>query len=84
MTCTLTPGKIVFLWNLGDLWGYVQLNIHQLDDSRITGPELDSLYPRMGQGRRGKDPSWLNTCFSVLSGHFLLLKKDGPPSVQIL
>lgn len=78
---TPTPGKILFPWSLGDLWGYVHLNVHQLDYSRITGTERDSLYPGMGQGRRGKDLSWLNASLSILSGHLCLLKEDGPPAV---
>lgn len=81
---TPTPGKILFPWSLGDLWEYVRLNVHQLDYSRIIGTELDSLYPGMGQGRRGKDLSWMNTSLSVLSGRLRLLKKDGPPSVWFL
>lgn len=40
--------EILFLWSLEDIWGYMHLNIHQIDYSRAIGTELDSLYPRMG------------------------------------
>lgn len=76
---TPNPGKILFPWSLGDLWGYVHLNVHQLDYSRIMGTEPDSLYPGIGQGRGGKD-----TSLCIPPGHLHHLKKDGSPSVWSL